>query len=148
MLATDEIPFISEYRSVHSLVRPLPIRFLVGKNSLLRYAVRSYHQRCLNRNKLAAHQNIAKAYFQKYLKINIVRRQAKSRVFLMIKVDTKVIIVLQGRKYHFIFGGKISGRSNRSYDLRKVTWGVKFLIWSNLSRIGTYSSGHNDSENV
>ena len=41
----------------------------------------------------------------------IVRRQAKSRVFLMIKVATKVIIVLQGRKYHFIFGGKISGRS-------------------------------------
>ena len=52
----------------------------------------------------------------------IVRRQAKSRVFLMIKVATKVMIVLQGRKYHFIFGGKISGRSNRSYDPLMVTW--------------------------
>ena len=56
----------------------------------------------------------------------IVRRQAKSRVFLMIKVATKVIIVLQGRKYNFIFGGKISDRSNRSYDPRKVTWGSNF----------------------
>ena len=28
---------------------------------------------------------------------------------LMIKVATKDIIALQGRKYHFIFGGKISG---------------------------------------
>ena len=36
-LVTDEIPFVSEYRSLHSLVRPLPIyiRFLVGKNSLV-----------------------------------------------------------------------------------------------------------------
>ena len=54
------------------------------------------------------------------------RRQAKSRVFLMIKVAIKVIIVLQGRNYHFIFGGKISGRSNRIYDPRKVTWGSNF----------------------
>ena len=46
----------------------------------------------------------------------IVRRQAKSRVFLMIKVAIKFKIVLQGRKSHFISGGKISGRSNRSYD--------------------------------
>ena len=56
----------------------------------------------------------------------VVRRQAKSRVFLMIKVATKVIIVLQGRKYHSIFGGKISGRSNRIYDPRKVTYGSNF----------------------
>ena len=33
MLVTDEISFVSEYRSLHSLGRPLPIRFLVGKNS-------------------------------------------------------------------------------------------------------------------
>ena len=58
--------------------------------------------------------------------LKLVRRQAKSCVFLMIKVATKVIIVLQGRKYHFIFGGKISGRSNRSYDPRKVIWGSNF----------------------
>ena len=33
VLVTNEMPFTSEYRSLHSLVRPLPIRFLVGKNS-------------------------------------------------------------------------------------------------------------------
>ena len=32
---TDEIPFISEYRSLQSLVRPFPVRFLLGKNSLV-----------------------------------------------------------------------------------------------------------------
>ena len=53
----------------------------------------------------------------------IVRRQAKSCVFLMINIATKVLIILQGRKYHFIFGGKISDRSNRRHDPRKVTWG-------------------------
>ena len=53
---------------------------------------------------------------EKYHGPLLVRSQAKSRMFLMIKVTTKVIIVLQGRKYHFIFGGKISGRLNRSYD--------------------------------
>ena len=56
----------------------------------------------------------------------LVRRQAKSRVLLMMKVANKVIIVLQGRKYHFIFGSKISGLSNRSCDPRKVTWGSNF----------------------
>ena len=44
----------------------------------------------------------------------------------MIKFATKVKIVLKGTKYHFIFGGKISGRSNRSYDPPKVTQGSNF----------------------
>ena len=41
----------------------------------------------------------------------------------MIKVATKVKIVLKGTKYHFIFDGKISGRSNRSYDPLWSHWG-------------------------
>ena len=63
-----------------------------------------------------------------------------SRAILMIKVATKVKIVLKGTKYHVIFGGKMSGMADRSYDPCKRLQGhvgVKFLMLFNLFKTFT-----------